>query len=362
MTLSIKKLEYFLNNNSLISKKYFTVNNECVYIEIFNLQNSNTFLLYIPSKFIIKPESSDNVHKITYIEIQNDNNISTDYSGEIDNFDLESQYNEIDLNNSISSQDNNKIVEKLEEDYNHPLLLKKINIKDNKELREIIRQLKRLKFCVSGMNYKISILYKNYLCNIKKTEDIEIYAIDNFPLTSKKILLVNIDLLSLYDKINTLSTDITTIKNGIYKILNKNDEKHTYNLQKIIETNMTIFSVNILDKKKKYYNKLIELEKLFEQLLTSEEKIIEKINDIKQKFSSENSIKGLHTDIQRSRMLSKYETELSQVYSLKKEITNNILIVKTNYENISLNFDNIIFDNIVMINAIIKNLNTLSYL
>ena len=54
-------------------------------------------------------------------------------------------------------------------------------------------------------------------------------------------------------------------------------------------------------------------------------------------------------------MISKHEDELSRLNVVKQELISNILQVKTNYDNLSLKVDNICFNNIIMIDAILKN-------
>jgi len=150
MTLSLNKLEKLLANKGLLIKKIFIIEELCVYIELLSINNAEVCMLYIPSKYEIKINRKENVHVLHYLEIDENGNIAQDYAGELDNFELEKKYDEveIDLDPIDKNQD---IEERLEENYNHPVSLRDINKVDKKNLREIFRQLRKLKFSVQGI-------------------------------------------------------------------------------------------------------------------------------------------------------------------------------------------------------------------
>ena len=53
MKVSLNKLEKFISTRGLIIKKIFTINNEAVYLELFNINNAETFMIYITSKYYL---------------------------------------------------------------------------------------------------------------------------------------------------------------------------------------------------------------------------------------------------------------------------------------------------------------------
>ena len=167
MTLSLNKLEKLLANKGLLIKKIFMIEELCVYLELLSTSNAEICMLYIPSKYEIKINRKENVHTLHYLDVDENGNIAQDYAGELDNFDLEKKYDEveIDLDPIDKKQD---IEERLEENYNHPVSLKDISKTDKKMLREVFRQLRRLKFCVQSIRYKICIMFKNYICCIRR--------------------------------------------------------------------------------------------------------------------------------------------------------------------------------------------------
>ena len=125
---------------------------------------------------------------------------------------------------------------------------------------------------------------------------------------------------------------------------------------------LTLFSEHIHIKKEKYSEYLKKMETMLAALYKEERKILDKIADVEQRYSGQAGIKGFHTDIEKTHQVGKYESQLSHINALQKDLTRNISMIKSKYENLSLRIDKICFDNIVMIDAIVKNFVTMSEL
>jgi hypothetical protein len=361
MTLSFNKLGRMLSKKGMIIKKIFAVNGLCVYIEVLCICNADSFLLYIPSKYEIQTrEDMENVYSLSYIEVGEDGNIASDYGGEPDNFDLEKGYDEIDVNLGTGG-DKEDLVGHLEENYNHPVSLKNITKDDFSDIRNVFRQLRRLKFCVQSIKYKLAIIYKNYICCIRRDDTFDGFIIKNFPRVDSRKLIVTMDLETLYDKIESIDVDIITVKEGVYKVLNKNQRKHTRNLQTMLQSKNDILEQSevIYNRKLKYTKYLKGLQTLLTELGTSERKIIEKLMVIEDKYNDP-GIKGLHNDIEKSHATSKLEEDLDRINKVKQDIISNIIEIKGKLENISLVTDKIFFDVSIMLDSIFKNFSKLT--
>lgn len=358
MPLSLNKLEKLLTSKGLLPKKLFIMKGVLVYMEVLSLKNADSFMLYIPSKYSIEIDKGQDVHDLDYFEVTEDGHVPDDYAGEPDNFDIEKSYDEIDVDFSPDAQRHKNIEGHLEDDYNHPVALRDSSSADTQNLREIFRQLRRLKFCVAGIKYKVCIMYKDYLCCIDRYDEFMGYIAKNFDGPDQRKLFVSVDLETLFAKIDSIPVDIKTVREGIYKVLDKNQHKHMKNLRKMMEQKDLIegFSKTILLKKKQYTRYLRKLEKLLTDINQSEQEIVNQIMEVEERYgTSDVGLRGLHTDIEKTHLISKHETELSRINSVKQELIRNILIIKTKHENLSLKIDNITFDNIVMIDAILKN-------
>lgn len=357
MTLSMKKLEDLLKTNGFLIQRKFTIHGYAVYIEVFNINNAESFMLYIPSKYSIYVEDQNNTYKLKHIDIEDENIFKNLKEKSIDNFDVEKDYN--GLNIRISPEKGDDLEKSLKENYDHEVMLKDLNKEDIDNLKDIFYQLSRLKLCVKHIKYKLSIIYKNYLCSIKKNNKIDCFIIKNFKNQKQKNIYVTIDLENMFKKISTIFMDINIVKTGINKILNENQIKHTQILNNILEQkNSIILSSEIIYKKKEeIINYLKKLQELLGQINEAERKCIEKIILL----NENNKIIGstITNDIQNSHEIHKTEKELENIQSVKEDIVKDIIKLRRKQENITLEIDKILFDNNVMINIINKNFNRL---
>lgn len=357
MTLSLNKLEKLLGRQGLIPKRYFTIGGMCVYIEILVLNNADIFYLYIPSKYDIKAPDDSSSFKISSIDVNEDGTIAGDYAGELDNVQLEKQYEEVDIDIDPDARGSENLEGVLENNYNHPLSLQDVNKKDMKQLREVFRQLRRLKLCVQTLKYKLCVVFNNYICCLRRDDTFEGFTILGYTGNTERKLFVTIDLESMYSKITTLAVDVKTIREGVYRVLDKNQVKHTRNLKKILEHKMDfVNSSEFVNKKKvRYASYLKRLEAMLSRLNATEIGVLEKIAAVNERYNSDVSIKGLHVDIEKTHLIAKHEEQLSNMNIVKQDVIRNILLVKSKLEDLSLKVDKVCFDNIVMLDAILRN-------
>jgi len=360
MPLSLHKLEKIITKHGLLIRKIYTIDNYCVYIELLCVNTADVCMLYIPSKYEIKSRGDDIEYKLSYIDINEDGNIPEQYAGVPDNFELENSYNEVDI--GLDSSHKN-MEGQLEESYNHPVSLKDMSKNDNNHLREIFRQLRRLKFCVKNLKYKLCITYKGYLCCIRRDDTFECFHAQGLGhVDDTRSLLVTFDIETFYSKMESLTEDIRTVREGIYKVLDKNQVKHTGNLYKILEYKTTLITASeiCLVKKKQYTAGITKLEIMLGKLSESEGVVFSKLDEIDESYRNDRGLKGLHKDIEKSHLVSKHEQELSTITGAKQEVISNIIELKLKRETISLKLDKIFFDNTVMLDAILKNFELLS--
>lgn len=354
MPLSTSKLEKLLSLKGFVPTRYFVMHSVIVYMEIVSITDADTFLLYIPSKYKFAAQKGSNVFKVKYVDIdERDENTADDYAGEPDEYSVENTYREIDVNMSPTVKGHN-IAPHLEENYKRSITLKDISSEDSKELKDIFRQLKRLRFCVQNVKYKISILYKHYLCAIKRDDSIECFAIKKFRGKNYKKLFVTADLELLYEKMDSLLLNMGTIRKGLYHILDKNHYTHSRTLQRLLEekSNILEFSDNAHAKKMEYEKFLKEANDMLVSINKSEKNILEQIYELNEKYSN---TKGLHGDIEKSHANAKLDTELTEIQKIKEDVVKTIFELKIKREDTMLTVDKIMFDNSVMLDAVLRN-------
>lgn len=357
MPLSLKKIEDLLASKGFICKSYFKLDDFCIYIEVFSVQDATSFMLYVSSRYELKVENRDNIYELKYMEMtKEDENVSSSYAHEPDDVDIEEFYNNVDINLHNYNQQNSNLEKMLLEDYNKQLTIKDVNKEDKQNLKDIFRQMNRFMYCVQNIKYKLSIFYKNYLCSITKDDELDCFLILNYPRNDNRKLYIYIDLKTLYIKMETFPNDVRTVKDGIYRLLNQNQIKHTKVLNDMLEQKITIlqYSEVVQKKKEDIQTYITQFETLLTNLNLNEKSIYEKLEKVRSQFS-DYGIKGLHDDIEKSHLTAHYESELEKINNVKQDIIQNIVNLKIQQENITLKMDKILFDNSIMINEISKN-------
>jgi hypothetical protein len=291
------------------------------------------------------------------MDIENSDDMLAKYTNESSNDVVKENYKEIILDNKY---DTDNIEETLNENYSKEIQIKNINNDDKSIIRDISRQLNRFKQLTQTIKYKISILYKNYLCTTKKDDSIESYYISNFPLDKKgRKLYITIDLKTFYEKNDTIIEDIKIVKNSMYNTLNNNQIKHTQLLNTMLTNKDKLIQYsNMICKKKEYYENYIkELENMLEKLNESERQL----NVDKKNMYNKNIAKGgIQSDIENSHIIFKIDEKIENLIELRRELTDDILNTRYEQEKTILEIDKILYDNSVMLNEIIKNFNSIS--
>lgn len=346
MPLSFSKLNEFITSKGFIPNKYFVMNGSCFYIEIFSLKTSDIFLLYIPSKYDIHIKTSENIYKIKYVDMSNSENITDEYGIKPD---IENAYGNMQIQ---LSPDREHLEEHLENNYKHAISLTDISQDDTADLKSVYRQLKRLKYCVQNLKYKLAITYKNYICSITRDDSIQCLTIKNYPRDDSKKLMVVVDLETFYEKNDKLIEDISVVRQSIYRVLERNQNLHGQVIEKIIKNKKEISSIPQLTelKKNKYDTMMTKLQEMLAIMTEAEKKTAEELYRL-----NDNQTQDLQNDINRVHHKTRLEKELDKINTIRANISKSMLIIREKRENSTLNIDKIMFDNTIMFDSMVKN-------
>jgi hypothetical protein len=359
-SLSISKLEQLLTSKGFTPKRYFIIHKYCAFIEVVNTNTSSTFMLSIPSKYKFKLKENDYVFNLKIIDIESDNLPAEDYAKEPDNLEMEKKYVEVELTNKLLRNNENiegNISGYLEEGYKRNISLKELTKEDKSDIKDIVRQVKRLKYCVQSIGYKLVIFYINYLCVLDRDDSIECFFIKKMNKINSRRLLISIDLELFYENMNRLEQDISDVENGIYRVFDKNQENHIKNLSKLLEEqiHITQYTKNIILKRKEYSDYINKFNSLLTHLNISENSLLEKNDNLNLDHSKSN----IYTNAGMIHKKSKIEDDLNDLNNVKSNILKNIKDIKNRQEDMLLKVDKIMFDNLVMMASIMKNIDTL---
>lgn len=346
----LNKISKILHPHNLLPNKYFTIHNFCAYTEVVSSNTGEVFLVSIPQKYKIKIDES---FKLKYIEIGEEDEINYVKN---DNFDLESTYTEVDLDTCSLKDDNSSMVGHLEEAYKHSILLKDMNKEDGKDVDEIQRQLKRLRFCVQNIPFKLAIYSKKYLCIVSPDNTVQCYMIKNYSNLSNRKLYIVADIEILFKNIKESENHIRNIRSSLYKILDKTQTFQVSNLNNIFtqKQNISTYIVDIKAKRLSLISTMEKLKTMLKKLSESEKQNIDKLNSI---ISNRNSsYNEINKDLAISHAKRKIEEELNSIRQVKQDVIRNLIKVKDKYEDLYLTMDKLWFDNIVMLDRVINNI------
>lgn len=349
MSLSIKKLKELLSAQDLIPNKYFIMDGDVFYIELFSTKTGELFLLYIPSKYVFKVDRSispEVVYKIKYIDMKTEDNKTDEYGGECQN--AEAIYEKVNL-----SQREDDVEEQLENNYKQEITLNDISADDKIHLKTIYRQMKRLKFCVQNIKYKLAIMYKNYICSIRRDDTIDCFIIKHYPKKKVKKLAIIVDLETLYNKNEKISEDTFTVRESIQAVIEKNHNSHTQVISKIMESKKELNRLpDKIHKKRDYYQHMLSImEHYLSIIVTKETELLEKIK----KYNVTEGNSSLSRDINTAHEKSKLEYDLNKLRTLNSKIVSVIIEIREKISDSMLNIDEILFDNTVMFDCMVKN-------
>jgi len=353
MPLSLPKLQDLLVSKGFIPSTYFILDDSIFYIELFSVKSAEIFLLYIPSKYNFVINSSRNVYKIRYIDMTAESNVTDEYTGGADNVDVEGAYGNMNVE---LSPDKDRMEEHLEDNYKHTIALGEISKEDISSLKSIYRQMRRLRYCVQNLKYKLGIVYKNYMCSIRRDDSIDCFSLKHYPRKDCKKLFVIIDLETFYAKSEKIIEDVKTVKESIFRVLERNQGMHSRVIGKILENKKDIDTIPdyTQNKKDEYMILVQQLEQMLITMAEAERKILDELIDIKNTQPT-----GLQSDIGRAHTKARLEKEYDRIKVIQGQITSNIILLQEKISDSVLNVDDLMFDSTVMFDAIIKNFSRL---
>jgi hypothetical protein len=353
MVLSITKLTGILMANGLVPQRYFVQHGTYVYVEVMCSTTADLFLLYVPSRYEIAADDRSDTYKLESLDVPEDRegHLAENYAGEPDDFALEQMYQDIDVDLKTDDQKRDDIVEHLEEGYRVSVSLQDLTKDEMMELRDTFRQLRRLRFCVQGIKYKLAIIYQNQLCCIHRDDELIGYRLRNFPRADIRSLLITIDLETLIGKPFAVPTDISTVRQAVYGILDRNQVRNARHLTRLVQQrDFTVPSQLALQKKERYGALIIKLEKQLKSLHGPERAAIGRIAELQR---ARNTV-SMNVDVDHSQRLAVAEKRLREIQNTKQEIVLHVVTLRRKQEELALKIDRILFNLFVMVDGVSK--------
>ena len=349
MPLSLNKLASFLFKKDFIPRKYFRFEGNCIFLEMVSLSSGVTTMLYIPSRFVIPLSPGENVIEVELIDTEDMDPNAYDRNP-LSN--PEDTYQPIDV---IPSNDHGNTEEMLQLKYKKAIELKSGKTKNTNVLKEIIRQLNRLQYCVEGLPYDITIYQNNYLVYMRNGEP-DCYVIKEKLYNNARNLRVTTPLQLIYERANTMDHETSQVVKGIQKILDKNMRSHAKFLDQLITRKGNLLNfASLMNRKKMEYDQLINKYKGLLEKLDLQEKDIK----LRRKKFADLGGGGFDSELNRSQVRAGFERKLQHCLVVKQKIIDKMIVIQSASESLSLQADKILYDNSIMMDKIFKNFSKL---
>jgi len=350
MTLSLDKLQYFLNVNHFTPRRYFMADGRCILIECMSQKTLQVFMLSIPSSYDFSMSGVSHVFELENVPVNALTEDLSDFAHATEHI-METHYASVDSHIELPEHHKRPMKDHLDDFYKQEVILKNMTKDETITIKNLYRQMQRLKYCILGMQHTLVIIKCNFVIYLTNDHKIIVYRVRrSIPKeTSSFYIAVNFNI--FYDKANVIEPEITRIYRGIWKVLNNNQEKHTRNIQEIIERRGTIVeqSRRLLKRKQDYLDYIDKYTTLLENLESNRTSLSKELDELKMADDE------IHSDLKRVHYKQKVEKKIHKLDKTKKEVASILEELNTKNQDLTLTIDTILFDNIIMLDKIFKN-------
>jgi hypothetical protein len=356
MPLSLDKLHSIINSQGLIPTTHYVYKKSYRIIQAISVKNRESVLIYIPRSYDFRCSGSDDVtyYKLKKLDITIVNSIVDDY-GSQKNTDL--NYPDLDIDHTKVAHKGD-IEKSLLDNYQRPVIINDIDDKDLVDVKTIYRQLHRLRNTVKFIQYKLGIVSNSYACIVNDKDDIETYFIKGLEKDGKKRLYVTLSLQTLIVNEGSIEFNVKEVQTGLRNLLDRNKTIHSEKLSRLLARKTELYnSIGTLEHLKM---KSISMVEEYDKLLKITEAEIEQIE--KSVATTRNDASGLslpQREAERLGTVSRLEERLKTINEKRDQIQVNILKLEDYISNITLHIDQILFDNIVLLDTMYKNMDNL---
>lgn len=342
-----KKLKNLLEKYNLMVRKSFSQDGYCMFVQCYDYINQNDIYIYIPSKYNFKVDSNDILNfELSYIDI--------DDSGKYLSSEIDKEYekNINDVNNTESVEE---IKNQINSNYKKDIDFEKVSINDKNDIQIIYKQLKRLKYSVRNLKFKIIIIQGRFFCYITRNNDLECMIIKKYMISNnnKKFYLF-IDLENLYKYGVDIFKQQIKIFNSIYNILNDTYKINLKNINDLlsISGNINHFSNIITNTLYNINNNIDKLNQYLIYINKAEEDINKKILNSK---SSLGKSYNINNDIHIQNKIISFTNEKNSIKKNKTDIIKTLFNFNKQKMNIILEVDCIYYENQLYLLELSKN-------
>lgn len=313
MSLSIRKIEQFIEQFNFVLVNVYIKPDKNIYIEIMCKNPIVVLLVHIPPEFNVV-QDRDPIPLTKYKmkkEINEERNTATEL------------YN---------------LQTGLEMPYSKPLLLPTPDMERERRCKILKDQYERLKLCLKGTMYKLSLTDEDCVCISSS-----IYR-NEYVRFSQRLYLV-LGLADFHNRIRNVGEETCEVLTHMYKLFSDNESLHMSGLEKFMDSKDRIVNVynRIKHRKLDLKSHIQKYEEVLKNLITVEAEKRKEIQDLKQ--PQKNS--QIKTEMKRNHQIQNAEQDLNEILEIKKTTQKSVIELKVQETALFLRLDQILFESIL---------------
>jgi hypothetical protein len=233
-------------------------------------------------------------------------------------------------------------------------LLENVDTIAENKLKECVRQVKRLSYGLEDLDYSICIVDEKFFVTVDSSDEpIETYFCKSQKTDGKRLFFICISLENFYERKQKVLKEIKEIRQAIFGLLDKNSE---YNVQKLYFMFSQLDAMGgvvqqIFDTKTRLANYIQSFQKLLSDIMVSERDISNQLANLLQEETY-----GKESEVSYIYKKQNLQDKLSRIMEIKQKILKNITTVTNENDNLYLKSDRCDFENIILLDAIVRNL------
>lgn len=356
MALSFEKLRRILTKYRYQVISLYVYMDTVMFVQIVSVLSGNTYLLYVPSRYEMAPSAGETIYKISDLT----DDVGDEFRPEPDDAAMNEMYGDVHVDRIFGGQDADAddVASSLNDNYRKRVYVTDAEKKKSVVAAELRRQLRRFRYAVEDLDYKLAIIQDDVMSRIDSNNDIEPFAISNGAVSTKRRIYAVIHLDTFVEKSGNVYSECDQIKAGVLKLVERNHDTHNASLNELIQSNADLIGKSqvIHEAKVKTRKYIEELELLLKKTNRNEESFQREIEKLVNRM---NTTARSTADIQRKKQL---EEKIKELQKTRNDVIVNLQKVRDSDHNMSLLLDGILFDNIVMMNTMFRNLKNMDRL
>jgi len=350
MPINLQKIQTLLYKVGFIIDTFFVISEKCEYIKCNSINTGETLVIKICRSFSFRPRAP-NIYNLNLIDFEVGENIAEKYSEYPSKKDLKKKYGGmLKLATTVNEEE---MEADLENKYKMNLELKSIERDQLIVVKSCFRQLRRISLVLTGLKYKVCIINQQYFTVVNGDDVIDSFYIRSYDCANPaRRFYVMVDLEYFYEKIQSIDYDIQAIQESIYTVLDRNSVE-TGEVFAQISAELPKHegnSANINQIKIMTQESIMKLKAQLVTLNTTQAALLEEHGELNTKSTSYFNDASI---ISKKGIIKK---KIDSVDIEKQKILRDLETFKKKVDHIYLCADNIEFDNCIMMNGILKNM------